>query len=475
MRRILSTLLLMSFFGFSLLAADAPIPILGNIKLSNSSYRENEEQARKQKESIITDSLLNSIEIDSLTGSIYRAFPPRLESTRIIGGLGDAQYTEIEIPEPSYQQLAGVICMTDSGANIIYPKPLPIEIRDPIPDWFKKSLRFQNQLHEASAKMLINNPEMIEYADWNLPVPPRIPREDYSFKAFLKRMNLSEISPDETVLPEVVLPRRNWLHYFNVALQFSQAYVSPNWYQGGNSYLAGLFNFTWNVELNTVFHPKLLFQSSLEYKLAVNSNPKGSLHKYNTSQDLFQYNLKTGFKAFNHWFYSLNLLFTTQLFNSYPDDSLQRESTLLSPGTLNIGLGMTYTLEKKGATLTATISPLAYNLKTCIANDIDHEQFNIKPNRKTVSEIGSSAEVNLTWKFNDNISWKSRLFLFTDYDYFLADWENTFNFQLNKFLSTQIYLHPRFDSSSVSTPKWHRFMLREVLSFGISYTFSTPK
>lgn len=282
----------------------------------------------------------------------------------------------------------------------------------------------------------------------------------------------AEAANDTVTAPQ---ERHYWFHNFNVGLQVSQAYVSSNWYQGGNSYVAGVFNFGWNVDLNTEYNPMLLFQSALQYKLALNSNPKGSLHKVNFSQDLFQYNLRTGYKAYKHWFYSLNLLFNTQFFNAYPEDSEQRTSAFLSPGTLNLGLGMTYSLEKERLKFTATISPLAYNLKTCIASDIDHEQFNIRQNRKTVSEVGSSGEVNVLWNFTDNISWKSRLFLFTDYSYFLAEWENTFNFQINKFLSTQIYVYPRFDSSSETGTKWRHWMLRELLSFGISYTFATPK
>ena len=454
----------------------APAPnLLGNFKIRKTQQQLDREEAQRIREAAATDSLMNSIRVDSVTSSVYSMFPPSLYSPRILGSLSETQSPVFELPAPSYSKLAGTIYATDNSTEIIYPTSLPKEIENPIPEWFRKSLRFQNRIHDAEYRMMISNPQMVEYADWNLPHPPRLPEEDYSFHGYLSRLHLPEIDPDNAVLPEVVIKRRNWLHTFNVALQVSQAYVSPNWYQGGNSYVAGLFNFGWNVELNTVYHPKLLFQSALQYKLAVNSNPKGSLHKYNMSQDLFQYNLKTGLKAFNHWFYSLNLLFQTQFFNAYPEDSEQRSAAFLSPGTLNLGLGMTYTLEKNGLNLSATVSPLAYNFKTCIASDIDHLQFNIQQNRKTRSEIGSSAEVNLTWKFNDNISWKSRLFLFTDYSYFLADWENTLNFQINKFLSTQIYLHPRFDSSAESISKWRHWMLHEILSFGISYTFATPK
>lgn len=470
-----SLLLIILLGAVAICQARSTSIILKEFENAISAEQQEAEAEATAREAFLTDSLLTSIRVDSLTRTVYAMFPPSFNAPLILGGLEDLQGRILEINAPGYAQTAGVVHQLDTISEIIYPATLPTELTDPIPDWFKVSIRLRNQLRDAALRMMVNNPYTVEYADWNLPYPPRLPKEDHSFHAFLKRLDLPEITPDAAVIPEVEIKRRNWLHYFNVALQVSQAYVSPNWYQGGNSNVAGLFNFTWNVELNTVYHPNLLFQSSLQYKLAVNSNPKGSLHKYNTSQDLFQYNLKAGFKAFNHWFYSLNLLFQTQLFNAYPDDSEKRESTLLSPGTLNIGVGMTYTLAKNGLNLTATISPLAYNLKTCLASDIDHEQFNIKPNRKTVSEVGSSAEINLTWKFNDNISWKSRLFLFSDYSYFLADWENTLNFQINKVLSTQIFLHPRFDSSTETNTKWKHWMFHEILSFGISYTFATPK
>lgn len=475
LKKLLFPLTLILLIAPPVVAADSPA-IFGNFKLPEFPKSDEEIEAERQRETFLTDSLLNSIEVDSLTRSVYQMFPPIMTKPNILGNLSDMQFHTIVLDAPNYIEMAGVIHDMDSITEIIHPYILPEEYSDPIPDWFKLSLRFQNHIHDAANKMMVNNPSSVEYADWNLPEPPRLPKEDYSFHAFLRRLNLPEVNLEAAILPEIELPRKNWLHTFNVGLQFSQAYVSSNWYQGGNSYLAGLFNFTWNVDLNQVFHPKLLFQSSLQYKLAVNSNPKGSLHKYNTSQDLFQYTLKTGLKAFNHWFYSLNLVFNTQLFNAYPDDSLERSSTLLSPGTLNLGLGMTYTLIHKGVNLSLSISPLAYNLKTCLASDIDHMQFNIPQNKKTISEIGSSLEANLTWKFNNNISWKSRMFMFTDYGYFLGEWENTFNFQINKFLSTQIYLYPRFDSSSEhGLSKWGYWMFREILSFGISYTFATPK
>lgn len=345
-----------------------------------------------------------------------------------------------------------------------------------IPDWLAISNRAERIHADMNYRLMTDNPRLIQYAYWELPEPPRLPEEDNSFAGFLRRLDLPNVDTSSAILPDFQRRHINWLHSVGGALQLSQAYISSNWYQGGNNYLAVLFNFNWNVTLNTVYHPNLMFVSDLSYKLAVNSNPSGSLHRYSISQDLFQYNLRTGVKAFKKWFYSFNLLFKTQFFTSYPADSDKPGAKILSPSELNLGLGMTYnTTGCKGRLkFAASISPISYNLKACPSTDVDHAQFNIPPDRRTASEIGSNAELTLNWDITSNISWKSRLFLFTNYDYFQGNWENTFNFAINKFLSTQLYVHPRFDSSSDrNSSKWHYWQLKEILSFGLSYTFTT--
>lgn len=344
-----------------------------------------------------------------------------------------------------------------------------------IPEWLSVVIRADRLQEDLHYLYMINNPDKISASYSDLPQPIVVPDDKVSFIDYINNLNI-HLTPMEMKARKMKLEHINWLHYFNVGLQFSQAYVSHNWYQGGNNYVALLFNFVWNVDLNTVYHPNLLFQSALSYKLGINSNPKEAVHKYSISQDNFQYNLKAGFKAFKHWFYSATLQFKTPLFDTYPQDSYVRSGALLSPGSLNVGLGMTYTREnaKKTFKFSASIAPLSYNLKTCLADDIDHLQYNIKANRTTASEFGSNAEANMMWKISSNVTWSSRMFLFTDYSYFQADWENTFNCQFSRFFSTQLYLHPRYDSSSdFNASKWHYWMLKEILSIGLSYTFST--
>ncbi len=361
--------------------------------------------------------------------------------------------------------------------EVVVKGPLPSVVTGKvIPDWLSRyGEAWDNQLDILYSSM-IYFPNQANYAFWSLPVPPSMPKEDYSYMSFLKKLNI-KVNVDDAVVPEEVIGKKHWLHLVNAGLQFSQAYLSKNWYQGGNNYLALLGNFLWDVQLNPVYHPNMIFQSTVSYKLGLNSTEKTALHKYSISEDLFQYNLKFGYLAAGHWYYSFTTQFKTQFLNNYPSDSWEKTASFLTPGNLTLGLGMTYTYQnpKKTLNFSASISPLSYNLKTAINTKVDHTQFGMEQTQKTLHEFGSTAEVNFSWKFLDNVFYRTRLFLFTDYKESNADWQNTLEIQFNKFFSTQLYINLRYDSTADRSldPRWSRWMMKEILSLGLSYTFST--
>lgn len=326
------------------------------------------------------------------------------------------------------------------------------------------------------AEYLMRHPQHVTYLAWTLPEPPRLlPTEDNTDEFLIADVAVdTEAAPVPVQLDDV--KRANWLHKTDASLQFSQAYLSPNWYQGGSNNLSLLINLLWDVRLNEVYHPSLLFESTLSYKLGLYSTPQDSVHNYSVSEDLLQYNMKFGIRARSKWFYSFTTQFKTQLLNNYGENSTVRKAAFMSPGELNLGLGMTYsTTGRKGKLkFNVSLAPVSYNLKTCLNRQVDPTQFSIKAGRKTQSQVGSSAEATLQWSITSNISWRSRMFLFTNYDDFQGDWENTFNFAVNRFLSTQIYAHLRYDTSSEPVRKsWRHWMFKEILSFGFRYTFST--
>ncbi|MDE5998227.1 MAG: DUF3078 domain-containing protein [Muribaculaceae bacterium] len=346
-----------------------------------------------------------------------------------------------------------------------------------IPEWLHNVLTQSRISGDYMYSTMVYSPTSIQYTYWDLPVPPRLPEDDVTLATYIKNLNLPEIEVADALLPEFEQKKKHWLHKFNTGLQFSQAYVSKNWYQGGNNYLQLLYNFYWDVQLNPTYHPNQIFESTVSYKLGINSIERNDVGRnYSISEDNFQYNVKYGFKAFKKWFYTITGLFKTQFLRNYKPNTNIRSASFLSPGDLNLGLGMTYSYANasKKFNMTASIAPISYNLKTCIDSEIDPSPFNIQPGHKTHSEIGSSGEVNMTWQATSNISMRTRLFAFTDYNYFQGNVETTWDFAINKFLSTQIYVNLRYDSSSdFNISKWHHWMMKEILSFGLSYSFST--
>ncbi|MDE7092520.1 MAG: hypothetical protein K2O43_03745, partial [Muribaculaceae bacterium] len=81
----------------------------------------------------------------------------------------------------------------------------------------------------------------------------------------------------------------------------------------------------------------------------------------------------------------------------------------------------------------------------------------------------------IDWQISYNIKYATRLFAFTDYSDFQSDWEHTISFEINRFLSTQLYFHLRYDSQTprIEDSKWHLWQVKEILSFGFSYKFAT--
>ncbi|MDE7096978.1 MAG: DUF3078 domain-containing protein, partial [Muribaculaceae bacterium] len=231
------------------------------------------------------------------------------------------------------------------------------------PKWLHDALTQARISQDYMYYTMIYSPHTIQYTYWDLPVPPRLPEDDVTLRSYIKNLNLPEVTIDNALLPEFEQKKKHWLHKFNTGLQFSQAYVSKNWYQGGNNYLALLYNFYWDVQLNPTYHPNQIFQSTVNYKLGVNSIEQNAVGRnYSLSEDNFQYNVKYGFKAFKKWFYTVTGQFKTQFFNNYKTNTNIRSASFLSPADLNIGIGMTYSYAnpKKTFNISASIAPLSY-------------------------------------------------------------------------------------------------------------------
>lgn len=345
-------------------------------------------------------------------------------------------------------------------------------------NWLADMDASEQLLMQARQRYEVDYPWLVRYNQAQLPEVPKI------YKAYVDPVS-SKIKVEEVVVKgsdvagdlAVNVDKKRWIHSFDASLQFSQAYISPNWYQGGNNNLNMIGQLIYNVKLNQKFYPKYLFEATVQYKLGFNNAPDDSIHAVNITEDLFQINATMGLKAARRWFYSANVMFKTQLLNSYPTNSRNLRSAFMSPGELNVGVGMTYnyTSNNKRVAFGASISPLSWNLKTCVNSRMDETLYDIPAGRKLKNKIGSSGECTLSWKVAYNIVYNTRLFAFTDYDYAYADWEHTIDFNINRFLTTRLYLHMRYDTSTpkVEGSSWHKFQFKEIFSLGFAYHFGT--
>lgn len=339
----------------------------------------------------------------------------------------------------------------------------------------KRNYRQRYFMQQVMSEM----PEIVHYNMATMPRPPKkfvMHLDPSTAKLTVEEFKAAPIDSMKQVVPEIEPTRINWLHSFDGSLHFSQAYISPNWYQGGNSNLNMIVGALYNVKLNPKFNPNVIFETTVSYKLGLNNAPEDSIHKYNISEDLFLVNSKFGLKAARRWYYSITALFKTQLLNSYKVNTNEMIAAFLSPAELNVGVGLTYSYEnpRKTVQFSASIAPLSYNLKTCTNPNLNPEAFGIDAGKTSKSEYGSSLELTFKWRLTYNIQYSSRLFAFTDYHYLQGDWENTIDFSINRFMSARIFAHLRYDSQApvVADTSWRHWQFKEILSIGFSYKFS---
>lgn len=354
----------------------------------------------------------------------------------------------------------------------IPPLNTPAEMKLEGADWLDKAIARHNAMEAFQQQFAASYPWAVRLNIDSLPEPPK------EYRVFIDpsttgisyeevKVDLKEANKD---IAPIKLKRKNWLHSFQGSLQFSQAYNSPNWYQGGNNNVNLISNFVWNVKLNPKFYPRFLFENNVNYKLAVNSAPDDTLRSYSISEDRLQINTKVGIKAANNWYYSINMQFRTQLLQNHPTNSHSVTTCFLSPGELNFGVGMTYNKNSKRTTFNMSLDPLSYNM-ICYTNT----EVRRYPGKKVTNQYGSKVEARFTWNPAYNIGYNSRLYTFTNYEYLQGDWEHTISFTINRYLSTQIYVHLRYDSSTKrnDATKWNHWMLKEILSFGFTYNFNS--
>ena len=339
-----------------------------------------------------------------------------------------------------------------------------------------------SEMNNALLDMYLRRPDLVQTTDAALRNELTTAAEQAEAPTPVLPPPAEEAAPIEPEAPkaDVEVKKPNfWTFKGDGFLQFLQNYVSGNWYKGGESNYSMLSSLT--LEANYNNKSKWKWDNKLEMKLGFQTSPSDSVNKFKANEDLIRLTSKVGLQATKHWYYTLQLLAYTQFTRGLKANDKRTYSDFMSPFNLNVGIGMDYKMEwfNKKLTGTVNISPLAVNYRyvdrTIFMNGDTQQWFpsrhGLEADRHSLVDLGSQFTVDFTWKMAENISWKSRMYGFTSYKRVEYEWENTFSFQFNKYISSKLFIHPRFDDNRQRDDHHGYWMFKEFLSIGFNYAF----
>ena len=328
-------------------------------------------------------------------------------------------------------------------------------------------------LDKTLMNIYLSRPDLVKSTESRLavvgaPIPEGAPRK--SNIDIVDDVAPKAIEIEATPMNIYVKKPNFWTVKGDYYLQFLQNYVSDNWYKGGESNYSMLGSITMQANYNN--KQKVKWDNKLELRLGYQTSKGDTLYKYKTSEDLIRYTGKLGLQATKRWYYTLQLIAQTQFAKGLKSNDKFVYSDFMSPFKLNLSVGMDYNIDWLNHRLkgSAHIAPLAFNWKYVGREDLA-TRYGLSEGQHGMTDYGSEFTLDFTWQVADNLKWKSRLYGYTTYERAELEWENTISFQFNKYISTNIFLYPRFDDGANREEGKSYWQFKEYASVGFSYSF----
>ena len=270
---------------------------------------------------------------------------------------------------------------------------------------------------------------------------------------------------------DVLVKRPNfWTFSGDYALQFLQNYVSGNWYKGGESNYSALASLVMQANYNN--KQKVKWENRLELKYGMQSSRSDSLHSFKSTEDLIRLTSKLGLQATKRWYYTVQFIGNTQFSHSYRSNDPKIYSAFAAPLNINLSIGMDYSVDWMNHRLKGNfhLAPLAYNMKYTRMLELTR-RLGIEDGNHFLHDFGSEFTVDLEWQLMESLTWKTRLYGYSTYKRTELEWENTFTFRFNRYISSRVFIYPRFDDGVSRDDHYAFWQLKEFASIGFQYSF----
>ena len=332
-------------------------------------------------------------------------------------------------------------------------------------------------IYAAFARLYVSHPWLVQQTEDDIKQQGLI-REDIADKLH-SESNLAEKVKTKDLLPEMskddkvtVKPRRPnfWKYSGAFDFGFTQNYYSENW--GGENRYSGTASVSLNLNYDDT--KNLIWKNSLTARLGFQTSKSDKMRTFRPTDNRLVFNTNAGIKAVKLWYYSLAVNIETKIVPEFRSNSDKVQADIFSPMNVSIAPGMTYDFKygkKKKFTGGLQVAPLALNLVYVQRNNLV-TSHGIEKGKHSRHGFGPNIRLNFNWPIAKQISWSSVVFWRSDFSYTSIDWTNTFTFNINKYMSAKLYIHPVLDDSSPRWKgKWGYIRMEESLTLNMKYNF----
>lgn len=333
-------------------------------------------------------------------------------------------------------------------------------------------------VNDALASMYVNRPEIVVQTDSQVEQAGTLRDDVHGSLTTDTKLSDKVVTVDlgaEMNEGVVLVTRRPnfWKFSGSGSLQFTQNYFSENWYQGGENNYAFLGLLTLNANYDN--KQNVQWENRLEARLGFQTTSESETRRsMKPTDNLLRLTTKLGYKAYKTLFYTMQVQAYTQIVPLYESNSDVIRTNFLSPLNLTVSVGLDYKFQTNNNNFRGNVylAPCAYNMRYVSNIDLA-TKHGIEAGHHAYHNFGPSITVNAYWQILKNLSWNARMYWISNFTYTNIEWENTFNFTINKYLSAKLFVYPKFDDSSAryKSEGGSFFMMKEWLSLGFNYNW----